>query len=243
MSDLEDLSWQDEALCREVDSSIFYVDKGESTAPAKATCNRCDVTDQCLKYALDNDERFGVWGGKSERERRRIQNGVTGKTHTQEITERNVEIVAAWMAGASPTEVADMFDLGVSTVRAILADRTNDTPDGPTWRGHTEDTVRGWHERQQAGESYAQIGSTTGIDGTSIGKAVREWLKATNQADPTQRLNPLSERQKAILDLKTSGVRSCDIARSLNVSPDIVKQTVRGLIRRGFIAHQAGEAA
>jgi WhiB family redox-sensing transcriptional regulator len=73
----EDLDWQDEALCKESDPEAFFPEKGGSTKQAKAVCKRCPITEKCLQYALDNDERYGIWGGKSERERRQILNGTT----------------------------------------------------------------------------------------------------------------------------------------------------------------------
>lgn len=69
----EDLSWQDLALCAETDPEIFFVGKGESPRPAKRVCGACEVRAECLAYALRHDERFGVWGGLSERERRRLK--------------------------------------------------------------------------------------------------------------------------------------------------------------------------
>jgi WhiB family redox-sensing transcriptional regulator len=69
----EDLRWQDAALCAEVDPEIFFVEKGGSTAPAKRVCRSCEVRAECLQYALDHDERFGIYGGLSERERRRLK--------------------------------------------------------------------------------------------------------------------------------------------------------------------------
>ncbi len=71
----EDLDWQDDGLCKESDPEAFFPEKGGSTKQAKAVCKRCPVTEKCLQYALDNDERHGIWGGKSERERRLILNG------------------------------------------------------------------------------------------------------------------------------------------------------------------------
>lgn len=69
--------WMDDALCRQVDcGDIWFVDKGESTKPAKRVCALCPVAAECLQYALDNDERFGVFGGLSERERRRLKRGI-----------------------------------------------------------------------------------------------------------------------------------------------------------------------
>lgn len=67
------LSWQEYALCAQTDPEAFFPEKGGSTREAKAVCDMCDVREQCLQYALDNDERFGIWGGMSERERRRLK--------------------------------------------------------------------------------------------------------------------------------------------------------------------------
>ncbi|WVX88615.1 WhiB family transcription factor [Gordonia phage CheeseTouch] len=64
--------WHVDAPCSQADPEAFFPEKGESTANAKRICGRCDVREQCLEWALDNNERFGVFGGKSERERRRI---------------------------------------------------------------------------------------------------------------------------------------------------------------------------
>ncbi len=65
--------WQESALCAQTDPEAFFPDKGGSTREAKRICSRCDVRTECLAYALDTNERFGVWGGLSERERRRLQ--------------------------------------------------------------------------------------------------------------------------------------------------------------------------
>lgn len=65
-------NWRGEALCAEVDTDIFFPDKGGSSREAKQICGRCTVSDQCLDFALRNGERFGIWGGVSERDRRRL---------------------------------------------------------------------------------------------------------------------------------------------------------------------------
>ncbi len=54
----------------------FFPEKGGSTREAKRICLGCEVRDECLEYALANDERFGIWGGLSERERRRLKRGI-----------------------------------------------------------------------------------------------------------------------------------------------------------------------
>lgn len=67
------LAWQGDALCAQTDPEAFFPEKGGSTREAKSVCAACDVRTECLEYALANDERFGIWGGLSERERRRLR--------------------------------------------------------------------------------------------------------------------------------------------------------------------------
>ena len=71
--DEQPLPWQGEALCAQTDPEAFFPEKGGSTREAKRICNRCPVRTDCLEYALSHDERFGIWGGLSERERRRLK--------------------------------------------------------------------------------------------------------------------------------------------------------------------------
>ncbi|SEC01444.1 transcription factor WhiB [Rhodococcus koreensis] len=68
--------WQERALCAQTDPEAFFPEKGGSTREAKRICLGCEVRDECLDYALANDERFGIWGGLSERERRRLKRGI-----------------------------------------------------------------------------------------------------------------------------------------------------------------------
>ena len=68
--------WQDRALCAQTDPEAFFPEKGGSTREAKRICQGCEVRSECLEYALSNDERFGIWGGLSERERRRLKRGI-----------------------------------------------------------------------------------------------------------------------------------------------------------------------
>lgn len=66
-------AWMADAVCATTDPEAFFPEKGGSTREAKAVCRSCIVQAECLDWALDNDERFGIWGGLSERERRRIK--------------------------------------------------------------------------------------------------------------------------------------------------------------------------
>lgn len=67
------LGWQERALCAQTDPEAFFPEKGGSTREAKKVCVACEVRAECLEYALSNDERFGIWGGLSERERRKLK--------------------------------------------------------------------------------------------------------------------------------------------------------------------------
>ncbi|WP_324615158.1 WhiB family transcriptional regulator [Nesterenkonia sedimenti] len=68
-----ELAWQVDALCAQTDPEAFFPEKGGSTRDAKKVCAACTVKQECLDYALANDERFGIWGGLSERERRKLK--------------------------------------------------------------------------------------------------------------------------------------------------------------------------
>lgn len=64
-------------LCAQVDPEIFFPEKGGSTKDAKKVCAACIYSqgeNKCLQAALEREERFGIWGGFSERERRAIKN-------------------------------------------------------------------------------------------------------------------------------------------------------------------------
>ncbi|WP_170220999.1 MULTISPECIES: WhiB family transcriptional regulator [Amycolatopsis] len=69
----EEQDWQERALCAQTDPEAFFPEKGGSTREAKRICQGCEVRDDCLEYALAHDERFGIWGGLSERERRKLK--------------------------------------------------------------------------------------------------------------------------------------------------------------------------
>lgn len=65
--------WMTWSNCRDTDPDLFFPDKGGSTAEAKRICSRCPVEFECLEWALDNGELFGVWGGTSERTRVKLR--------------------------------------------------------------------------------------------------------------------------------------------------------------------------
>jgi WhiB family redox-sensing transcriptional regulator len=65
--------WQADAACRTEDPSVFFNEAGSSSAPAKAICAQCPVAFDCLLDSLIHGDRFGTFGGLTERERREMK--------------------------------------------------------------------------------------------------------------------------------------------------------------------------
>jgi WhiB family redox-sensing transcriptional regulator len=72
LSPIKNLAWRQRAACVGVEPEIFYPVSEDDADQAKAVCAQCEVREACLEFALANRERDGVWGGATERERRRI---------------------------------------------------------------------------------------------------------------------------------------------------------------------------
>lgn len=72
MTALPTATWRKHAACRGIDPEVFYPVTDEDAEEAKAICGACPVHQTCLEHALVHREREGVWGGATERERRRI---------------------------------------------------------------------------------------------------------------------------------------------------------------------------
>lgn len=68
-----DETWKDRANCIGVDTDLFFPGRGESNQRALAVCKGCEVRQACLDYAMARGEKFGIWGGTSERQRRRLR--------------------------------------------------------------------------------------------------------------------------------------------------------------------------
>ncbi len=67
-----DLAGRRHSACRGLDPSSVYPATDEEAEPAKAVCGECSVRETCLEFALQGREKEGVWGGATEKERRRI---------------------------------------------------------------------------------------------------------------------------------------------------------------------------
>jgi WhiB family redox-sensing transcriptional regulator len=80
------LGWQEAGACRDADLALFFspdtelrggveqaAERRRRLRQAKRICGQCPVRLLCARYALENGEKFGVWGGLSETERRRLR--------------------------------------------------------------------------------------------------------------------------------------------------------------------------
>lgn len=71
--------WTKQALCAEVDYEIFFPNKGDRTVDAKRICRSCNVKQECLEYSFKNNERFGIWGGLTEFDRKKLRRKLSKK--------------------------------------------------------------------------------------------------------------------------------------------------------------------
>lgn len=90
-----------QAECRDLDPDIFFPERGTSVKEAKAVCAECSIRLNCLEHALDHGEKFGIWGGTSERQRRLLRPRYLQGEEVRVIAptpQRNPEVHAIVMA-------------------------------------------------------------------------------------------------------------------------------------------------
>lgn len=103
--------WMADGLCRQVDGEVWFPEKGSSNRDAKRVCMACPVRAECLQYALDNGEQYGVWGGLSVAERIKLRK--PDQRHGRILTaKQEQDIVALLRKGQPPFSIAPQF--GVS---------------------------------------------------------------------------------------------------------------------------------
>jgi Transcription factor WhiB len=74
-SNIRDRDWREAGLCAQADPEVWFPEGGARNKSVKAICDRCPVRERCLQHALDNHPIDEIWGGTSERERRRLVAG------------------------------------------------------------------------------------------------------------------------------------------------------------------------
>lgn len=120
--DSKNLFWQEGALCAEVDSEIFFPEKGKPARDAKKVCAGCWVREQCLEWAMATNQRHGVWGGLTSKERSILarDDNKTRKLRTAKKAGREDVIVQLHKASVPPTEIAQRFEITERSVHRIV---------------------------------------------------------------------------------------------------------------------------
>ncbi|GAA3435620.1 putative Fe-S protein YdhL (DUF1289 family) [Kutzneria kofuensis] len=116
-------------LCAQTDPEAFFPAKGGPTRDAKRICQGCDVKPECLAYALSHDERHGVWGGLSERERRKLRRDRNLPSRAQ-LRDADKRDTARRMhaTGSTRAEIARTLHTDFRRVNAYLSDPQTDHP-------------------------------------------------------------------------------------------------------------------
>jgi len=107
-------AWTTDALCAQVDPDLFYPESGAPNRDAKRVCAGCEVRAECLAYALAHRERFGVWGGTTERERRRMRRGPVTPS-----PDRRTGVIRQLATTLTDPEIAARLDCSARTVLRI----------------------------------------------------------------------------------------------------------------------------
>lgn len=125
-SDEASMNWRADALCTQVDPEVFFPEKGQNSPAAHRICEQCDVQTQCLTEALETNEKHGIWGGKSEHQRRILRRRLiaAGEIFTDTLARdrqrRNAAILAQAKAGFDASEIAERFGLTDRSIHRVL---------------------------------------------------------------------------------------------------------------------------
>ena len=156
--------WWFAGLCGQTDPELFFPEKGGSVRAAKAVCAGCPVHAECLEYALAHDERYGVWGGTSERERRRLKDfgTATGGSPVSELAAQQPDV---------PGSVVGEVD------EVVVARLISGQPVTGASRGKVAQAAIGWHH---AGRPARRIATQLGVHERQVGR----WLSRHRAGKP-----------------------------------------------------------
>lgn len=113
--------WTRQALCAQVDPKPFHLEKGDSPRTAKWVCGRCEVRAECLEYALQRREPYGVWGGTTPHERRKLLRGkpLAKPRPRPETVEKVTAVTILARSRLNDVEIGRRLDMDKSAVEKI----------------------------------------------------------------------------------------------------------------------------
>lgn len=177
-------SWMGEGICAQTGPELFFPDRGGSVTEAKELCADCPIRSECLEYALDNGERFGVWGGLSERERRAVARSRPQQPAPAAPPRDYTEVDELLRAGVfRDTEIAQRCGLPNSTVysrreKLQLTEHKDERTPADAYAAETI-TLPGGHRRWTGGRyvtvkgrriSPAQLAFLVGYEREPVGQ-------------------------------------------------------------------------
>lgn len=150
--------WMDQAACKGMDPALFYPGPGESgwDHPARKVCAACPVKTQCLDHALANDERFGFWGGTSEKQRRKMRRGL------RELAKCGTDAGYRRHRYRGEPQCAECYKAHAAHNREKAFKRSATVAIGKPDGKYARNRARGWCSRCSAGNHAACFGCACG---------------------------------------------------------------------------------
>jgi WhiB family redox-sensing transcriptional regulator len=87
--DTDELAWSEDGRCATADPELFFPRRGADTSAARSLCRACPVRDECLDYALETRQKFGIWGGMTEGQRRRLRRSAVPESAAGQVMDRS----------------------------------------------------------------------------------------------------------------------------------------------------------
>ncbi len=106
--------WMNDAACKGMPTAMFFPRRGADVRAAKLVCRGCPVRFECLEYAMDLKIKQGIFGGKSERQRRSVR---PTPTYEEIMAERNRQAYELHQAGFTTEQISRRVGCGISTAR------------------------------------------------------------------------------------------------------------------------------
>ncbi len=185
--ELQELFEQTPPACRGASDEVFFPERGASTREAKALCKVCEVKPACLNYALVAKEKHGIWGGTSERQRRRLRRQKARERRQQEKLYLQALAAASPVDNIEPVAVLPIKQVSPEQIKCVETVDSGDYQSAVAVDAGTE-KVSNWIEHLTGDPSrrravYAKYKSGTHLARSDQPRPVKvSWPKAVRQA-------------------------------------------------------------